>query len=39
MKLMCAIWGHGAMDDQCNKPEHRYCWRCMKAMPNMETIF
>ncbi len=30
---LCRAVGHKAIDDQCGKPEHRYCYRCIKAMP------
>lgn len=25
--------GHAVIDDQCNRPEHRYCLYCSKPMP------
>lgn len=36
----CMIWWpHKCfiMDDQCGKPEHRFCPYCRKLKPNQET--
>lgn len=35
-RLACWVVGHLVIDDQCNKPEHRYCVWCNKATPNWE---
>lgn len=31
---VCLIYGHAVIDDQCGKPEHRYCAYCMNRRPN-----
>ncbi len=36
LKAMCLIFGHGAINDQCGIPTHRFCFRCSKSMPNAE---
>lgn len=28
--VLCGHYGHEIVDDQCNKPEHRYCAYCGK---------
>jgi hypothetical protein len=28
--VLCDIYGHEIIDDQCGIPEHRYCAWCMK---------
>ncbi len=34
LEKACSLLGtHEAEDDQCMRPEHRYCWHCQKAMP------
>lgn len=33
LRALCLVSGHVAVDDQCAKPEHRFCYRCGKAMP------
>jgi hypothetical protein len=35
-KKICGRYGHQVLDDQCNKPEHRYCINCNTATPNAE---
>ena len=32
LAVVCAEYGHCVEDDQCGKPEHRYCIICMKRM-------
>jgi hypothetical protein len=27
-KILCDHYGHEIIDDQCNKPEHRFCVWC-----------
>ena len=36
--LLCFILGHQPIDDQCNKPEHRYCVWCRALQANKDTI-
>lgn len=31
--LLCEVFGHKAIADQCNKPEHDRCVYCMKSLP------
>ena len=35
---LCLFWPHQVIDDQCNNPEHRYCYRCNRQCPNQPTI-
>ena len=35
--LICELKGHQVIDDQCNKPEHRYCLICGSRQPNAEV--
>lgn len=38
-QAICKVWGgHSPMDDQCMKPEHRFCSWCGRATPNAEVI-
>jgi hypothetical protein len=32
-QFIWCIFGHGVIDDMCNKPEHRLCWRCGTPTP------
>jgi len=32
--LLCDRYGHQVADDQCMKPDHRFCVWCHKGMPN-----
>lgn len=32
----CAINGHDVTDDQCMRPEHRFCSVCTKRTPHEE---
>jgi hypothetical protein len=34
---LCLCCFHEATDDQCMKPEHRYCWKCHHPMPYAEV--
>lgn len=36
-RIFCAVRGHSATDDQCRKPEHRYCWVCNVSTPFAEV--
>jgi hypothetical protein len=27
-EVLCRLYGHEVIDDQCGKPEHRYCMWC-----------
>jgi hypothetical protein len=38
LSAMCGVFGHGAIDDQCDNPEHRYCYRCARGMPNADLM-
>jgi hypothetical protein len=31
--LACAFLGHYIIDDQCGRPEHRFCVWCSKCIP------
>lgn len=31
--LLCHLFGHKPIADQCNKPEHDYCVWCERRMP------
>lgn len=33
LRALCLIYGHEAIPDQCNKPEHDLCAYCQKPMP------
>lgn len=33
--LLCKIYGHEPVMDQCAKPEHDHCVYCNKLLPNM----
>jgi hypothetical protein len=37
LALICHYEGHVVVNDQCNKPEHRYCAVCNAPMPNEPT--
>lgn len=32
--LICELEGHKITDDQCNRPEHRFCVVCGVRQPN-----
>lgn len=32
-KLLCRLFGHLPMPDQCGNPTHDYCGWCQKSMP------
>lgn len=32
--VLCQVYGHKPIADQCNKPEHDFCVYCSKPMPN-----
>jgi len=32
-KVTCAMVGHQPERDQCNRPEHDFCFWCKKSMP------
>lgn len=34
LRLDCAVWGHATVNDQCRKPEHRYCAVCGAGRAN-----
>ena len=37
-RRVCSAWGgHAPVDDQCCKPEHRFCAYCQKLTPNAEV--
>jgi hypothetical protein len=33
-RFLCSVGVHDVQDDNCLKPEHRYCPRCGKDMPH-----
>lgn len=33
LRALCLFVGHNAIDDQCGKPEHRFCYRCGVSQP------
>lgn len=33
-RLICQAQGHVIVDDQCDRPEHRYCVTCGLQTPN-----
>jgi hypothetical protein len=35
--LICELKGHQVIDDQCGKPEHRFCTVCGVRQPNAEV--
>jgi hypothetical protein len=35
LAVVCGEYGHCVEDDQCGKPEHRYCLICSKRMSNV----
>jgi len=35
---ICLCIFHEAINDQCGKPEHRYCWMCGAPTPNWTTV-
>jgi len=37
--ILCTFSGHEPIDDQCGKPEHRYCWKCHILTPNAPTKY
>lgn len=34
---LCVEFGHEIIDDQCNRPEHRFCVYCTRMFPNAEV--
>lgn len=34
-KTICDKYGHTVVDDQCCKPEHRYCLFCKASLPHV----
>lgn len=36
-RLYCRIVGHRVSDDQCGRPEHRYCWVCSASTPGAKV--
>lgn len=37
MEALCSVVGHYVMDDQCGRPEHRYCLYCKTLCENAEV--
>lgn len=37
MATFCRYAGHEVMDDQCGRPEHRFCFYCQTRQPNAEV--
>jgi hypothetical protein len=35
--LICEKEGHKVVDDQCGRPDHRYCLVCSVRQPNAEV--
>ena len=38
-KKICFKYGHTVIDDQCGRPEHRYCVNCRESTPNEECNY
>ena len=36
LKILCDHYGHDIGSDQCGKPEHDYCYRCMRRRVDIE---
>lgn len=32
-RLVCLVYGHESIADQCNMPAHDYCWSCRTLTP------
>jgi LmbE family N-acetylglucosaminyl deacetylase len=32
--LICEVQGHTVIDDQCGRPDHRYCVVCLRKTPH-----
>ena len=33
-RLLCVVFGHDPIRDECGLPEHDYCGWCLKPTPN-----
>ena len=36
LSILCEYYGHDIGPDQCGKPEHDYCYRCMRRRVDIE---
>lgn len=36
--LLCLVFGHEAVPDQCNIPDHDFCAFCSKSMPGQASV-
>lgn len=37
--FLCLFIFHEPMDDQCGKPEHRFCFKCGRETPNAKVRY